>query len=94
LSETLRRKFDENAHENATRARCPHVGCVHGVVTAHRGVMMRCLVCDGTGTVKRHDIGAELVATIARILETPREPDDQARHIVQVLVLTYDMRVR
>lgn len=92
-NESLRRKFDENARSNAS-VKCPHVGCVGGTVTAFNRAKMSCLVCDGTGTVHRRDIGAELVTMIARILATPREPDDQARQIAQVIVLTYDVRAR
>jgi hypothetical protein len=52
---------------------------------------------DGTVYQRRSvegDVVARLIVDIATILRTPREADDQARQIVQLLIFDYEVRAR
>lgn len=54
---------------------------------------MECMPADSVPGIPR-PVGEQLVEGIAAILETPREPEDQARQIAQWLVWEFEIARR
>lgn len=56
----------------------------------------KCSTCNpGGDETKTSAIGEELVAMMVRVItSSPREPEDLARHIAQVLVVDYEITKR